>query len=86
MEHQQGDIELNTVFFLVVVSSVNWLFLASICVSKAVVFLLVAVVTLLVYRPVDLARAGLYAIFCTQSNDFALGYPISKLPYNCHSC
>ncbi|KAK3853959.1 hypothetical protein Pcinc_018287 [Petrolisthes cinctipes] len=62
-------------------SSVNWLFLASICVSKAVVFLLVAVVTLLVYRPVDLGRAGLYAIFCTQSNDFALGYPIIAALY-----
>lgn len=69
--------------FFVVVSSVNWLFLASICVSKAVVFVLVAVVTLLVYRPVDLARAGLYAIFCTQSNDFALGYPISKSFVEC---
>lgn len=27
-------------------------------------------------RPLSPGRAGLYAIFTTQSNDFALGYPI----------
>lgn len=62
-------------------SSVNWVFLLSICISKATVFFLVIVVTLLVYRPVDYGRAGLFAIFCTQSNDFALGYPIIAALY-----
>ncbi|XP_050702655.1 LOW QUALITY PROTEIN: integral membrane protein GPR155-like [Eriocheir sinensis] len=62
-------------------SAVNWTFLASICISKAVVFAVVVVVTLLVYRPVDTGRAGLFAIFCTQSNDFALGYPIIAALY-----
>ncbi|KAK7068809.1 hypothetical protein SK128_020429, partial [Halocaridina rubra] len=62
-------------------SSVNWLFLLSICISKATLFFLVILVTLLVYRPIDFGRAGLFAIFCTQSNDFALGYPIVAALY-----
>ncbi|XP_066945138.1 lysosomal cholesterol signaling protein isoform X2 [Macrobrachium rosenbergii] len=62
-------------------SSVNWLFLLSICISKSIVFVLVVLVTLLVYRPVDFGKAGLFAIFCTQSNDFALGYPIIAALY-----
>ncbi|XP_018027318.1 integral membrane protein GPR155 [Hyalella azteca] len=62
-------------------SSVNWLFLCSICLAKSVVFVLVAIITLLVHRPTDFSKAGLYAIFCTQSNDFALGYPIVKALY-----
>lgn len=57
-------------------SSVNWMFLLAILVAKAVVFLGVAAMTLMVSRPVNLSRAGLFAIFCTQSNDFAIGYPI----------
>lgn len=57
-------------------SSVNWIFLLAILISKAVVFMGVAAITLLVSRPVNLSKAGLFAIFCTQSNDFAIGYPI----------
>lgn len=59
-------------------SSVNWTFLASILISKSVVFFSVIIVTLLVGRPVNLGRAGIFAIFCTQSNDFAIGYPIGE--------
>lgn len=59
-------------------SSVNWLFLFSIFLSKAIIFFAVAIMTLLLTKPTDPSRAGLYAIFCTQSNDFAIGYPISK--------
>ena len=59
--------------------SVNWPFLASILISKSVVFLLVVVFTLLLDRHhMNLGKAGLYAIFSTQSNDFALGYPIGR--------
>ena len=57
-------------------SRVNWTFLLSILISKLTVFVVVLVFTLLVTRPMDLSKAGLFAIFCTQSNDFALGYPI----------
>uniref|UniRef100_A0A1B0CM07 Putative intracellular signal transduction n=1 Tax=Lutzomyia longipalpis TaxID=7200 RepID=A0A1B0CM07_LUTLO len=56
--------------------TVNWNFLLSILISKAIVFFAVAAVSLLVVRPLNLGRAGLLAIFCTQSNDFAIGYPI----------
>lgn len=59
-------------------SSVNWLFLLSVLLSKSIVFFSVIVVTLLVGRPVNYGRAGIFAIFCTQSNDFAVGYPIGK--------
>ncbi|KAF2359702.1 Membrane transport protein [Trinorchestia longiramus] len=62
-------------------SCVNWLFLCAICLAKTTVFALVAIITLLVHRPTDFSKAGLYAIFCTQSNDFALGYPIVEALY-----
>lgn len=59
-------------------SAVNWNFLGSILVSKSVVFIAVIIVTLCLSRPIHLGKLGLYAVFCTQSNDFALGYPICK--------
>lgn len=52
------------------------MFLLSILISKAIVFLAVGIVSLLVVRPLNLGKAGLLAIFCTQSNDFAIGFPI----------
>ena len=57
---------------------VNWTFLGSILIAKTAVFVVIVVITLVVKRPVNLGYAGLFAIFCTQSNDFALGYPICK--------
>lgn len=57
---------------------VNWTFLCAILLAKGIVFFAVIIVTLLVSRPVHLGQAGIFAIFCTQSNDFALGFPISK--------
>lgn len=59
-------------------TTVNWTFLLAILLAKGSVFFAVIIVTALVSRPMNLGQAGLYAIFCTQSNDFALGYPISK--------
>ena len=58
--------------------TVDWYFLLGIGISKTVVFVGVVVLTLLVKRPLNLAYAGLFGIFATQSNDFALGYPICK--------
>ncbi|XP_046463583.1 integral membrane protein GPR155-like isoform X1 [Daphnia pulex] len=63
-------------------SSVNWEFLLAILLAKTSVFLVVLVITLLVTRPVDMSKSGLLAIFCTQSNDFALGYPIVAALYS----
>ncbi|XP_039296916.1 integral membrane protein GPR155-like [Nilaparvata lugens] len=80
-----GTFSLPSLLFLSLaelkLSQVSWLFLLSLLVSKAIIFVSVAVLTLLVTRPVDPARAGLYAIFCTQSNDFAIGYPIISALY-----
>lgn len=59
-------------------TSVNWLFLLSILISKSIVFVCVIALTLLVARPFNLGRAGIFAIFCTQSNDFAIGNPIGN--------
>lgn len=59
-------------------STVNWTFLLAILIAKGLVFFGVMIVTMLVSKPLNLGRAGIFAIFCTQSNDFALGYPISK--------
>ena len=58
--------------------NVNWMFLLSILIAKTAVFFLVAILTLLFLRPVHWGKTGLYAIFATQSNDFALGYPIGE--------
>ncbi|KAI5645450.1 membrane transport protein domain-containing protein [Phthorimaea operculella] len=62
-------------------STVNWTFLVAILLAKGIVFFSVITVTLLVSKPLNLARAGIFAIFCTQSNDFALGYPIINAIY-----
>uniref|UniRef100_A0AAR5Q468 DEP domain-containing protein n=1 Tax=Dendroctonus ponderosae TaxID=77166 RepID=A0AAR5Q468_DENPD len=67
-----AELELNTV---------NWLFLLSILVAKSMVFFTVIIVAMLVGRPLNLGRAGIFAIFCTQSNDFAIGYPIVAALY-----
>ena len=61
-------------------ASVNWFLLCSFLVGKSVVFLIVAVFTLILSRSKRLGKAGLYAMFATQSNDFALGYPIGRHP------
>ncbi|TNM99458.1 hypothetical protein fugu_012491 [Takifugu bimaculatus] len=61
---------------------VIWAFLWSVLVAKVAVFVLVCVLTLMVASPDSrYSKAGLYAIFATQSNDFALGYPIVDALY-----
>uniref|UniRef100_A0A2K6EXH7 G protein-coupled receptor 155 n=1 Tax=Propithecus coquereli TaxID=379532 RepID=A0A2K6EXH7_PROCO len=63
-------------------SNVNWSFLYSILIAKASVFFIVCVSTLLVASPNSrFSKAGLFPIFATQSNDFALGYPIVEALY-----
>ena len=59
-------------------SRVNWPFLNSILIGKAVVFFTVMLFTLVLVRPTNLGKAGIYAIFSVQSNDLALGYPLRK--------
>lgn len=62
--------------------TVNWLFLLAILISKFLVFFAVAIVTLLLSRPLDFGKAAILAIFCTQSNDFAIGAPIINALYD----
>ncbi|XP_070098132.1 lysosomal cholesterol signaling protein isoform X4 [Equus caballus] len=63
-------------------SNVDWAFLYSILIAKAAVFFIVCVLTLLVASPDSrFSKAGLFPIFATQSNDFALGYPIVEALY-----
>ncbi|KAL2774719.1 integral membrane protein GPR155 isoform 2 [Daubentonia madagascariensis] len=63
-------------------SNVDWSFLYSILIAKASVFFIVCVLTLLVASPDNrFSKAGLFPIFATQSNDFALGYPIVEALY-----
>lgn len=75
-----GTFALPSLIFLSLVelnwNKVNWTFLLAMLISKAFVFFAVLVICLLVTRPLNYSRAGLMAIFCTQSNDFAIGYPI----------
>ncbi|XP_032821598.2 lysosomal cholesterol signaling protein isoform X1 [Petromyzon marinus] len=61
---------------------VSWGFLLAVLATKVAVFVLVCVVTLLTAAPASrFAKAGLFPIFATQSNDFALGYPIVQALY-----
>uniref|UniRef100_A0A4W2H8F2 G protein-coupled receptor 155 n=1 Tax=Bos indicus x Bos taurus TaxID=30522 RepID=A0A4W2H8F2_BOBOX len=63
-------------------SNVDWSFLYSILIAKASVFFVVCILTLLVASPDSrFSKAGLFPIFATQSNDFALGYPIVEALY-----
>lgn len=63
-------------------NTVNWTFLLAILCSKAIVFLSVMLISLMVVRPLNLGRSGLLGIFCTQSNDFAIGFPIVDALYS----
>ncbi|XP_078481964.1 lysosomal cholesterol signaling protein [Ciona intestinalis] len=62
-------------------ATVNWSFMLACMFGKATVFVLVIVLTLIMLRKNGVGRSALYAIFATQSNDFALGYPIVKVLY-----
>lgn len=60
----------------------NWMFLLAILLAKLVIFVGVGAVSLLMTRPLNYGRAGILAIFCTQSNDFAIGWPIVQALYH----
>ncbi|XP_017559181.1 integral membrane protein GPR155 [Pygocentrus nattereri] len=63
-------------------ADVVWSFLWSVLIAKVCVFVLVCTLTLLVADPESkYSKAGLFSIFATQSNDFALGYPIVDALY-----
>lgn len=63
-------------------SDICWPFVASILLAKVLVFIVVAAAVMLLTKPCNLSLSGLLAIFCTQSNDFAVGYPIITSLYS----
>ncbi|XP_053981546.1 integral membrane protein GPR155 [Hylaeus volcanicus] len=60
---------------------VNWKFLLAVLLAKSSIFFLVLGVSLVIKRPSNPGCAALFAIFTTQSNDFAIGYPMIAAIY-----
>lgn len=58
------------------------MFLLAILIAKCIIFFAVGIVSLLMTRPLNYGRAGILSIFCTQSNDFAIGSPIVAALYH----
>ena len=61
--------------------TLSWKFLLAILLTKAILFFAVLVVTLLVNHGHNMGKAAIYAMFTTNSNDFAFGFPILKALY-----
>lgn len=59
-------------------TTISWPFMGGILIAKLSVFVVVAVLTIIITRPISSGKGGLFGIFATQSNDFALGLPIGK--------
>jgi len=57
---------------------VSWSLLISIFLAKVALFISVFVIAIFVLRRKGIGKGGLYGIFVTQSNDFAIGYPIGE--------
>lgn len=61
--------------------TINLSFLLCMLTSKLLVFILVTLLTLAISYPTNFGYAGALSILATQSNDFALGYPLIKSLY-----
>ena len=61
-------------------STVNWTFFVSVLITKSTLFMGTLIIALAVTKG-SLGKAGLFAIFVSMSNDFALGYPLLKSLY-----
>ena len=57
-------------------STVNWTFWLAILLTKSIIFVIVVIVHAFTNWGKPIGASGLYGIFVTQSNDFALGLPI----------
>ncbi|PBC32634.1 Integral membrane protein [Apis cerana cerana] len=60
---------------------VNWKFLFAVLLAKSCVFFVVLSISLIIKRTSNPGCAALFAIFTTQSNDFAIGYPMIHALY-----
>lgn len=63
-------------------NTVNWLFMTSVFLSKTFIFILAFSIAVFALRPINIGMAAVFGIFVSQSNDFALGYPILKAIYS----
>lgn len=61
--------------------TINLSFLFCMLIAKLFLFIIVTILTLAVSYPTNYAYAGALSILATQSNDFALGYPLVKSLY-----
>lgn len=61
--------------------TINVAFLFCMLISKLLLFVLVSLITLTISYPANFSFAGALSILATQSNDFALGYPLIKSLY-----
>ena len=57
-------------------SAVNWWFILAILLAKSIIFVVVISLGFAIKRKLGIDRAALFAIFTTQSNDFAFGLPV----------
>ncbi|XP_043268261.1 integral membrane protein GPR155 [Venturia canescens] len=62
-------------------SLVNWRFLLAVLLAKSAVFFVVLAISMITNKASNPGRAALFAIFTTQSNDFAIGYPMIAALY-----
>ncbi|XP_035231718.1 integral membrane protein GPR155-like [Stegodyphus dumicola] len=65
-------VEISTTAF----TTVKWEFIAAVFVTKACIFACVSLMAIILTHPPHLGKVGIFAIAVTQSNDFALGYPL----------
>lgn len=63
------------------IQSVNVSFLICMLLAKSIIFISVTGLALLISSPTNFGYAGSLGILVTQSNDFALGYPLMKSLY-----
>lgn len=61
--------------------TINLAFLFCMLTAKLLVFIIVTIFTLTISHPRNFGYAGSLSIMATQSNDFALGYPLIKSLY-----
>lgn len=61
--------------------TINMSFLFCMLISKLFLFILVTLITLAISYPANFSYAGALSILATQSNDFALGYPLINSLY-----
>ncbi|XP_011502074.1 PREDICTED: integral membrane protein GPR155 [Ceratosolen solmsi marchali] len=80
-----GTFSLPALIFLSIAKldflKVNWKFLLAVFIAKSIVFFVVLIISIISTRPSNFGRSALFAIFTTQSNDFAIGYPMINALY-----